>query len=540
MQALQKEMSLEDDDGEAGAPKEVERLKAQLAEQFRRIRELEPLAEAAAQAKAAEQEVALLKDQLHQLASNRLRQVTANAKTGGARALPATPSRQSTISLCTGGVAPGGGMAPESFRAKEAFGQHMLKGRDSVMPSPRPSVASPGASEAAEGGGAISTPARVAAAAAAAAAARASELDKELQLERSKTQMLERKLSTVSAELSALGGGDGSAIRDVQAAHAAQLEQLDRDSEIAHGVLRRTYAAALREAEAESTRASRAADDLIVSSGVAVSTALVEVRKLEAEGNAARVQLAARAKIDAREGAREGSEGGRSLHARTPGGPGMSWHDALESPVTPSCVPPPVLAASLPTPQPLPPPPPEEADRVSSSEADRVSSSAVPAEVPPPPPSGIDPDLPSALVGGLAGGWICSGSKSRRGKRSTIHGAAEMRLEDASSDEASADANAPNAPTPLLTVAEEAPEEPPPPPEEPPPPPPTPPPPPPPPPSQPPKGGRGTAGSRLPGHGGRGLASKGLPNKAGGAADENASRNPQKASALKRPGLTPR
>ena len=176
--ALQKEMGTLDAEEESGAAA-VERLKSQLAEQHRRLRELEPLVEVAEKAKAAEQEVALLKEQLHELACNRLRQVTANA-TGNGKGV-STPGRPA-LSLCTRTQQPGG-LAPESFRAKEAFGQHLLRGRH-----PEDQDASTPVRASADAAGEVpdatsTTPARVAAAAAEAAAARAAELDKELQLE---------------------------------------------------------------------------------------------------------------------------------------------------------------------------------------------------------------------------------------------------------------------------------------------------------------------------------------------------------------------
>ena len=555
--ALQKEMQLDDDDDETGATKEIERLKIQLAAQSRRIRELEPLAEAAAQATAAEQEVALLKEQLQQLASSRLRQVTANATVGGghAKGMPGTPSRVARPSLFD--------VAPESFRAKEAFGQQILRKRDSVAASPHPRAAPLADAEHTPGGhhavgateGAATTPARVAAAAAAAAAARASELDRELQLEKSKTLMLERKLGSMSAELSALGGGDGSALKTARESQSAQIEQMDRDSELTHGVLRRTYAAALREAEAEAARAARAAEDEVTASSVSVSATLVEVRKLEAEKHAACVQIAAREKVEARSHA-------RASLARTPGGPGKAWHDAMESPVTPAS-----SAASCVTAGALPPADVSDPSLAAVSEEPLAAVSEQPVgeddssdAMPPPPPelSGAAAALPQALVGGLKGGWICSGSKSRRSKRSTIHAAADMRLDDAT--DSSSALHAGESATSLMPVAEdahetppdEAPPPPPPPPEEPPPPPEDPPPPPPPSQalSQAPKVGKGTAGSRLHSYGGRGVshAAKGPTPRLSNAENRNPARNPAADAARKRrpgaaasdAGLTPR
>ena len=172
-EALRKEMSI-DDDTAAGGGGEILRLKAQIADQHRRIRELEPLAEAGAEATAAQQEVAHLKEQLQQLASNRLQQVTKGAGRAGVRMsmMPGTPSgRQGNLNLCTGLAGAGAGMAAESFRQKEAFGQHMLRGKDNKepqTPTPHtPSAKTPNA----EGG---ATPQSVAAAAAQAAARAAS------------------------------------------------------------------------------------------------------------------------------------------------------------------------------------------------------------------------------------------------------------------------------------------------------------------------------------------------------------------------------
>ena len=97
--ALQKEMGTWDEAEETG-PAAVERLKSQLASQHRRISELEPLAELACEAQAAKQEVAQLKEQLQQLAQQKLASmVTAKTAGGGGRSRPGLTSPRANVVL---------------------------------------------------------------------------------------------------------------------------------------------------------------------------------------------------------------------------------------------------------------------------------------------------------------------------------------------------------------------------------------------------------------------------------------------------------
>jgi len=89
---MAKELGGLDEDESRG---QQERLRGQLAQQHARIVELEALAEAGAQAHAAQQEAALLREQLQQLTRQKLQLVS--AEEGGAEEEEAAP----VLSLCT-------------------------------------------------------------------------------------------------------------------------------------------------------------------------------------------------------------------------------------------------------------------------------------------------------------------------------------------------------------------------------------------------------------------------------------------------------
>jgi hypothetical protein len=95
-QALQRELGGIDEEESRG---QQERLRGQLAKQHARIVELEALAEAGAHAQAAQQEAALLREQLQQLTRQKLQLVSADegADEGAARGAGAPP----VVSLCT-------------------------------------------------------------------------------------------------------------------------------------------------------------------------------------------------------------------------------------------------------------------------------------------------------------------------------------------------------------------------------------------------------------------------------------------------------
>ena len=422
--ALQKEMGTFDEAEENGAAA-VDRLKSQLAEQHRRIRELEPLAELAGEARAAQQEVALLKEQLQQLAQQKLASMVTSK-------LPAASNAPASGGGASARMANAlSSEAKEAFRAKEAFGQHMLRASGSTpTKESRPATDASASSlavaggifdgvdisdEAAAVGGTpnrrLSTPSRIATEAATAAAARAVELDKELQLERSRALLLERKLSTAQAELATAHCG-GPEAQAAQEALLSRVSSTQTEAELARGVLQRTYAAALQEVEADASRLTRAATQERDSSHVAVRSMAAELRRLEGEQQAAAAHARAEANVEAT------SKLAQHLrHARPASSECMVWHDAIESPASNAFSP----AAS---------------EASSAAEEEGATSEAVtvtpPADAPPPPDGAPPADLPVALAAGLAGGFISSSKRERgRSKRSTLGGARQSHYPDA-------------------------------------------------------------------------------------------------------------
>ena len=134
--------------------------------------------------------------------------------------------------------------------------------------------------------------------AAAAAAAKAAELDRELQLERSRSQALERKLSGLQSELAAARCGGPEALVQQQAL-IANAESAQAEAELTRGVLQRTYAAALNEAEAETSRAVRTASHATAEGALAARVIAVELRRMEGERQAAAARTVAEARVEA-------------------------------------------------------------------------------------------------------------------------------------------------------------------------------------------------------------------------------------------------
>ena len=230
--ALQQEM------GELGAGDEggqVDRLKAQLAEQRDRIRELERFEEQAAKADAAQQEVVLLKAQLHELAQSKMLQLKAGGGGGGGR------SKSRRLSVMPG------------FRATEKFGQHILKraeaGDTEEEPPPMQldAVCESGESEPDAASIAEEPAAATAAASPSTIPEETSEpkdtaigsMEKELQLERSRSAALERTAVTLRTQLD--GALSESAVAELQRSQERAVE-------------RRLLVCAMREAERDAVR----------------------------------------------------------------------------------------------------------------------------------------------------------------------------------------------------------------------------------------------------------------------------------------------
>jgi hypothetical protein len=180
--ALQKEMGTLPEEDPTELAKAVETLKMQIREQARRIRELEPLEACKGEALAAQAENEQLKQQLQQLAQQRLLHVS--SKLGGASGAHDTKLRivqsatvDQTLCTRTGADAQLGALS-ECFQSKEAFGQHLLRSREVTS-------AAGGEKMDADGGGGVG--ARV--------DATVATVTHELQIERSRVQALERKVT---------------------------------------------------------------------------------------------------------------------------------------------------------------------------------------------------------------------------------------------------------------------------------------------------------------------------------------------------------
>ena len=482
--ALQKEMGTFDEAEEYGAAA-VERLKSQLASQYRRISELEPLAELAGEALAAKQEVALLKEQLQQLAQQKLASmVTAKsaAATGGANG-GANGSVHRDLKMGTGLAGAQEGAAAEGFRTKEAFGQHMLRSGNTPQKPPRGSAhATPTVDVSDPGNGGrgifdgvdedgmagvgdglnaqshrrLSTPARVATEAATAAAARAEELEKELQLERSRAQLLERKLGGVQAELATArcGGPEAQAQQQMLVASA---ESAQTEAELTRGVLQRTYAAALQEAEAESARALRAAAHEAVAGAVCVRTVTTELRRIDAEQRAVEAYSIVKAKVEAGDAVPTDAKVVVEIPSEAPAAPAHAMAEApivggmnasLEAVAAEEAV-----AAGPEAPEQGDVPAPsmiadiaEHDDAAAPAEAAASEMEAPPQPeedgAPAPPEDEFDVDAPlpelmplpeelpisQQLAASLSSGFISCSASSRRSKRSTIHKSAQASL----------------------------------------------------------------------------------------------------------------
>ena len=316
-QAMQRELSGADDESEAKS--QAERLRGQLAQQHARIVELEGLAEAGAGAQAARQEAAMLREQLQQLTRQKLQAhiipEEADDDEGGDG-----EDEAATLSLCTrtGKMNTG---ADDCFRTKEAFGQHLLKKANTPgkgprrtsselrrqlrasfgTPSGRPSL---GGGRSSLGGG---DP--VAAAALEAAQQQQQQqqqealekLQRELTLERSRRQALERKVEGLPQAEREPGtprqaGQEKERQRQRDQRRETMLQQRQRDAEVVEGdalcaraaAEARLYSGALREAEAEAARAKTEAFHLVAQHAAVEHLLRGEVRRCEAECGAAR------------------------------------------------------------------------------------------------------------------------------------------------------------------------------------------------------------------------------------------------------------